>query len=56
MKLKNKNTRKLTKLGKTSLAITIPIEMHKELGWKERRKVTVKRIKGGIEIKDCRKK
>ena len=55
-KTEEKNIRKITKVGKTSLAVTIPIEMHKELGWRDKQKVKVKRIKGGIEIRDCRKK
>lgn len=52
MKLKDKNTRKITRVGKTSLAITIPKEIATELGWRERQKVTVKRVRGGILIKD----
>lgn len=55
-KLEDKNTRKLQKLGKTSLAVTLPIEMTKDLGWREKQKVTVKRIKGGIAIRDYRNK
>ena len=55
-KSEEKNIRKITKVGKTSLSITIPIEMRKDLGWREKQKVKVKRIKGGIEIKDCRSK
>lgn len=55
-KSEEKNIRKITKVGKTSLAVTIPIEMYKELGWREKQKVKVKRIRGGIEIKDCRSK
>jgi len=55
-KTEEKNIRKITKVGKTSLAVTIPIEMRKELGWREKQKVVVKRIKGGLEIRDCRTK
>jgi hypothetical protein len=29
--------------------------MVKELGWKERQKVSVKKVKGGVLIKDWRK-
>lgn len=36
--------RKLTKLGKKSLAVTIPIEIIREFGWKERQKVVVKKF------------
>lgn len=56
MKLKDKNTRKLVKLGKTSLAVTLPIEITKDLGWKEKQRVKVTRIKGGLVIRDYRNK
>lgn len=52
LKLKDKNTRKLLRLGKTSLGVTLPIEMTKELKWKEKQKVVAKRVRGGILIKD----
>ncbi|MFH0969793.1 MAG: AbrB/MazE/SpoVT family DNA-binding domain-containing protein [Patescibacteria group bacterium] len=55
MKLKDKNTRKITRVGKTSLAVTLPVEMAKELGWKEKQKVVVKRVRGGLLIKDWKK-
>ncbi|KKP77619.1 MAG: hypothetical protein UR78_C0033G0003 [Candidatus Moranbacteria bacterium GW2011_GWF2_35_39] len=54
-KSEDKNIRKITRVGKTSLAVTIPIEMYKELGWKEKQKVVVKRVAGGIIIKDWKK-
>lgn len=56
MKLKDKNTRKITRVGKTSLAVTIPIEIVRELGWREKQRVVVKRIKGGMAIRDFRNK
>jgi antitoxin component of MazEF toxin-antitoxin module len=56
MKLKDRNTRKLLKIGKTSLAVTLPVEMTKKLGWREKQRVAVKRIKGGIVIRDYRSK
>lgn len=56
MKLKDKNTRKLLKIGKTSLAVTLPIEITEDLGWRERQRVKVTRIKGGIVIRDYRNK
>lgn len=49
------NTRKLLRLGKTSLAVTLPIEMTQELKWQEKQKVMVKRVKGGVLIKDWKK-
>lgn len=55
MKLQNKNTRKLMKIGRTSLAVTLPIEMVKALGWREKQKVQATRVRGGILIKDWKK-
>lgn len=57
MRRKNteENIRKVTRVGKTSLAVTLPIEMAKELKWKERQRVMVKRVRGGILIKDWKK-
>ncbi len=52
MKLQEKNTRKLLKIGKTSLAVTLPIEMIKGLGWREKQRVSVTRVTAGILIKD----
>jgi hypothetical protein len=49
------NIRKLTKIGKKSIGLTLPIEMVRELGWKERQKVVVKRVRGGLLIKDWKK-
>ncbi|PJA86688.1 MAG: hypothetical protein CO141_03460 [Candidatus Moranbacteria bacterium CG_4_9_14_3_um_filter_42_9] len=56
MKLKDKNTRKITRIGKTSLAVTIPVEMAKDLGWREKQRIVIKRIKGGLAIRDFRNK
>jgi len=50
-----KNIRKLTRIGKKSIGLTLPIEMVRELGWNERQKVVVKRISGGFQVKDWRK-
>jgi antitoxin component of MazEF toxin-antitoxin module len=54
-KLKNKNVRKITKVGGKSLAVTLPKEMTASLGWKEKQKVTVKKVRGGLLIKDWKK-
>lgn len=51
----DKNTRKLTKLGKKSIGLTLPIELVRELGWREKQKVVVKRVHGGVVIKDWKK-
>jgi len=55
MKLKDKNLRKLLKIGKTSLAVTLPIEMTNALKWREKQKVVVKRVRGGLMIKDWKR-
>jgi bifunctional DNA-binding transcriptional regulator/antitoxin component of YhaV-PrlF toxin-antitoxin module len=44
--------RKLTKLGKKSLCVTIPIEIIREFGWKERQKLIVKKFGKKIIIED----
>jgi len=49
------NVRKLTKIGRKSVGLTLPIELVRELGWKERQKVTVKKVRGGVLVKDWRK-
>jgi hypothetical protein len=51
-----KSVRKLTKLGGKSIGLTLPIELVRELGWREKQKVAVKRIKGGFEVRDWRKR
>lgn len=55
-KIEERNVRKLTKTGKTSLAVTLPIEFIRDLGWREKQKVEIKRVTGGILIKDWRNK
>lgn len=54
-KLTDKNVRKLQKLGRSSLAVTLPKEMTEALGWRETQKVTVKKVRGGVLIKDWKK-
>ncbi|MFA5871385.1 MAG: hypothetical protein WC858_01555 [Parcubacteria group bacterium] len=49
------NIRKLTKIGKKSIGLTLPIELVRELGWREKQKVVVKKIKGGVVIRDWKK-
>ena len=49
------NVRKLAKLGNKSIGLTLPIEIVRELGWKEKQKVKVERVRGGILIKDWKK-
>ncbi|MDO8461202.1 MAG: hypothetical protein Q7S38_02030 [bacterium] len=40
-RVEEENIRKLTKLGKTSLAVTIPARILSTLGWKKKQKVVV---------------
>jgi antitoxin component of MazEF toxin-antitoxin module len=56
MKLADKNTRKIIRIGKTSLAVTIPKEMVTELGWREKQKVIVKKVRGGFLVRDWKAK
>ncbi|MFX0138247.1 MAG: hypothetical protein ACFFDN_31690 [Candidatus Hodarchaeota archaeon] len=52
-KINEKNIRKLTRMGGgRSIGITIPLEMIKKLGWRERQKVVVALSGKNILIKD----
>jgi antitoxin component of MazEF toxin-antitoxin module len=53
-KLKEKNIRKLTRMGRegSSLGMTIPKELITELGWRERQKVTVKKVGKKLIVED----
>lgn len=55
-KAEERGIRKLTKAGKKSIAVTLPIELVRELGWREKQKVVVSRVKGGLMIRDFRSK
>lgn len=50
-----KEVRKLTKIGRGSIGLTLPIETVRELGWREKQKVVAKKVRGGILIKDWKK-
>ena len=56
-KLADKNIRKLTRMGRAgvSLGLTIPIELVKELKWKEKQKVKVKIDRKRLIISDWKK-
>ena len=45
-------TRKLLKLGKSSLAVTLPKNILLELGWREKQNVTVKKQGKSVVITD----
>lgn len=54
-KYSNENVRKITQTGRGSHYVVIPKEMIKELNWRGRQKVVVKKVKGGVLIKDWKK-
>jgi len=55
-KAEESNIRKLTKsCGGKSIGLTLPIEVVRELGWKDKQKVVVKRVRGGVLVKDWKK-
>ncbi|NQU77522.1 hypothetical protein HQ544_02380 [Candidatus Falkowbacteria bacterium] len=51
-KLKNKNIRKISSMGNHSLGLTIPIEILRELKWREKQKVIVKKRGRGLIVVD----
>ena len=53
-RLKDKNIRKIFKSG-DSYAVTIPIEIVRELKWREKQKVVVKKRGKGVIITDWTK-
>ncbi len=55
-KLAEKNVRKLTRLGKSSLAITIPKEFLTSLGWREKQRVVLKKRGQAIIVEDWKEK
>jgi len=55
-KTEDKNIRKIIKTGKTSLAVTLPVEYTNKLKWKEKQKVVVNLRGKKITIEDWPKK
>jgi len=53
-KINEENIRKIFKTGQ-SYAVTLPMEIVKELGWKERQKVVIKKRGSGFSIEDWKK-
>jgi len=53
-KLADRNVRKIIKNG-SSLCVTLPIEIARELKWREKQKVVVKKRGKGILIVDWEK-
>jgi antitoxin component of MazEF toxin-antitoxin module len=54
--LEERDIRKLTRTGGgKSVSVTLPIEYVRELGWKDRQKVTVKKVGKKLIIEDWKK-
>lgn len=51
-KLKDRNIRKLARIGNSSLGVTIPLEYLKNLKWREKQKVVVTKKGRSLIIKD----
>jgi len=54
-KLNDKNIRKLSRIGDKSIGLTLPIEIVRELKWREKQKVVVKKVGKNIIISDWKK-
>lgn len=54
-KIEDRNIRKLTKIGGKSIAVTLPIDIVRELKWKEKQKVVVKKQGSKLIISDWKK-
>jgi len=52
---RKRNIRKLIKLGGHSLGLTLPIDIVKSLGWRERQKLVVKKSGRKLIVKDWKK-
>ena len=51
----SENIRKLTKLGNTTLVVSLPIDMIRELKWREKQKVVVEKKGNSLIISDWKK-
>ena len=51
-----KQIRKRTKTGRGSRYVILPKEFLDDLGWRERQKLVVERRRGGIFIRDWRRR
>jgi len=54
-KATERNLRKLITQG-ASIAVTLPIELVRDLGWKEKQKVVVTRVSGGLLVRDWKRR
>ncbi|MEJ0021260.1 MAG: hypothetical protein WDN47_01620 [Candidatus Doudnabacteria bacterium] len=51
----DQNIRKLTRMGRKSLGLTLPIELVEKLGWRERQKVKVIQKGKHLIVRDWKK-
>lgn len=49
-------TYKITRVGKRSVSVVIPVGIVKDLKWREKQKVNVKRVARGVKITDAKTK
>jgi len=54
-KLEDRNIRKLGKSGSRSIVVSIPIEIIRELKWREGQRVVVTKRGNGVSIVDWKK-
>ena len=55
--LEERNIRKLSRVGRgRTIAVTLPIELVRELKWREKQKVVVKKRGKGLIIEDWKAK
>lgn len=54
-RIEDKNIRKLTRIGSSSLGVTIPVEFLRELKWREKQKLVLNKRDNKITIEDWKK-
>lgn len=54
--MEKKEVRKLTKTGRGSMYVVLPKEFLDDLGWRSKQKLVVERKRGGLFIRDWRKR
>lgn len=54
-KIGSENIRRITRTGEVSFSVTLPIRYMRELGWREKQKVTVHRRGKKLIIEDWKK-
>jgi len=55
-KIQDKNIRKLTRVGNVSIGLTLPVDMVRQLKWREKQKVVVKKSGSRLIIEDWKPK